>query len=97
MMTASTPLRLTSAAVSSLPMRALPWGNASMGRTSMPAKSRSSSVLERQHTEGLPLLVAHEADALALESIESRGVRLPRLEPARRFMELERHHDVLLL
>jgi hypothetical protein len=24
-------------------------------------------------------------------------VRLPRLEPARRFMELERHHDVLLL
>jgi hypothetical protein len=69
-----------------------------MGSTSMPGKSRSSSAFEEgQHAEGLPLLVAHEADALALECVESRRVRLPRLEPARWLMEFERHHDLLLL
>jgi len=36
MMTASTPLCLTCAAVSSEPITALPWGKASSGSTSMP-------------------------------------------------------------
>src|SRR5262245_36507949 len=43
MMTASTPLCLTAAAVSSEPITALPCGNASSGSTSIPGKSASSS------------------------------------------------------
>src|SRR5438445_1382699 len=43
MMTASTPLCLTSAAVSSEPITALPCGKASIGSTSIPGKSASSS------------------------------------------------------
>src|SRR6185503_4888386 len=52
---------------------------------------------EREHAIGLPLLIADEADALALERCESRRVRLPRLEPAGRVMEFERDHGFLLV
>ena len=75
--------RLTCAAVSSLPIRALPCGKASIGSTSMPGEIPLEQRLEeREHAVGLPLLVADEADALARERCESRRVRLPRLEAA---------------
>ena len=68
MMTASTPLCLTSAAVSSVPITRVALREG-VDRQHLDAREiRLEQRLEhRQHAVGLPLLVADEADALALE------------------------------
>ena len=82
MMTASTPLFLTSFAVSSSPISALPCGNASIGKHFDARKILLEQLFEhRQHAKRLPLLVGDDADALAVERVEARRVRLRDFEP----------------
>src|SRR5262249_45024933 len=50
----------------------------------------------RQHAIGLPLLVADEPDALALERGQPRGVRLRYLERTGRVVEFQLYHWNLL-
>jgi len=62
-----------------------------------PRKIRLEHLFQhRQHAERLPLLVAHEADALALERGEPRRMRLRHFERAGRIVKFQSYHGASL-